>query len=157
MIKRLSALIGLWKGNGVANFPTIEKTEYIEELEFKFIGDDESIMFEQKTWFNIDGNKGAPLHWESGYIIAYPDDTFELFNAQNSKRVEVMKSTFVQINESNLQLTFESKYFGNDERMVKTARKFTVEENSLHFEMKMATQKTPEFQEHLESVLKRSL
>ncbi len=157
MIKKLSQLIGTWKGNGIANFPTIEKTAYTEELEFKFIGDDESIMFEQRTWFNVDGKKGAPLHWESGFIIAYPDDTFELFNAQNSKRVEVMKSIDVKINETNLHITFESKYFGNDERMVKTTRDFIVDGNSLSYMMKMATQKKPEFQKHLESVLKRSL
>lgn len=155
MIKKLSSLIGLWIGNGTANFPTIEKTEYIEELEFKFIGDDESIMFEQRTWFNVNGVKGNPLHWESGYIIAYPDDTFELFNSQNSKRVEVMKSILVNIEEAKLHLAFESKYFGNDERMVKTTREFFADESSLHFIMKMATQMTPEFQQHLESNLKR--
>lgn len=155
MIEKLLLLLGTWKGNGIANFPTIEKTEYIEELEFKFIGDDESIMFEQRTWFNVDGKKGAPLHWESGFIIAYPDETFELFNAQNSKRVEVMKSTVVQITETNLQISFESKYFGNDERMVKTTRDFMIDGNSLRFIMKMATQNTPEFQKHLESFLVR--
>lgn len=157
MLEKLSLLIGIWKGNGVANFPTIEKTDYIEELEFKFIGDDESVMFVQRTWFNIEGTKGAPLHWESGFIIAYPDDTFELFNAQNSKRVEVMKSSIVINVDAKLHLSFESKYFGNDERMVKTSRDFIVDGNSLHFMMKMATQKTAEFQKHLESVLKRSL
>ncbi|MEO8210654.1 MAG: FABP family protein, partial [bacterium] len=127
MIEKLSLLIGAWKGKGKSNYPTIETTEYIEELEFRFIGDDESILFEQKTWFNINGVKGNPLHWESGFIIAYPDDTFELFNAQNSKRVEVMKSSFIKIEETKLQLSFESKYFGNDERMVKTSRDFFVD------------------------------
>lgn len=155
MIEKLSLLIGKWEGKGNVKFPTIESTEYIEELEFKFIGDDESIKFEQRTWINVNGVKGNPLHWESGFIIAYPDDTFELFNAQNSKRVEVMKSIFINIEESKLHLTFESKYFGNDERMVKTMRDFCVDENSLHFIMKMATQNTPEFQQHLESKLKK--
>ena len=157
MIERLGLLIGKWKGKGTANFPTIERTEYIEELEFKFIGDDESIFFEQRTWVLMNGEKGNPLHWESGYIIAYPDDTFELFNAQNSKRVEVMNSNIISIEDQKLYISFESKYFGNDERMVRTERRYFVNGNSLKYEMHMATQKTPEFQHHLGAELERSL
>ncbi len=156
-VKKLSLLIGTWKGNGTADFPTIEKTKYLEELEFKFIGDDETMSFEQKTWKIKDGDKSEPLHWESGYIISYPDDSFELFNAQNSKRVEVMKSSSINTDGNKLQLIFESKYFGNDERMVKTSREFNVDENTLHFTMKMQTQNTSEFQKHLESNLKKKL
>jgi hypothetical protein len=156
MIDKLSLLIGFWSGKGTANFPTIEKTEYLEELEFKFIGDDESIMFEQRTWKIQDSEKGTPLHWESGFIIGYPDDTFELLDAQNSKRVEVMKSTVVNIEKTKLQISFESKYFGNDDRMVKTTRDYFVDEESLRFVMKMGTQKT-EYQQHLEAVLVRKV
>jgi hypothetical protein len=50
----------------------------------------------------------------------------ELLNAQNSKRVEVMKSTEVIFGENKLQLSFASKYFGNDERMVRTTRDFFI-------------------------------
>jgi THAP4-like, heme-binding beta-barrel domain len=153
MIRKLSGLVGLWIGKGTANFPTIEKTEYFEELEFKFIGDDESILFEQRTWYDMNDEKGNPLHWESGFIISYPDDSFELLNSQNSKRVEVMRNNIIEIEETKLHLSFESKYFANDERMVRTMREFFVDEKTLHFKMKMATQKTPEFQLHLESWL----
>lgn len=157
MIKELSLLTGKWKGRGVANFPTIERTEYIEELEFDFIGDDETIMFDQRTWKIENGEKAAPLHWEAGYIIALESGKFDLFNAQNSRRVEVMTSTQFISGENKLTLLFESKYFGNDERMQKTARDFIIENNSLHFIMKMATAKTPEFQLHLESRLIREI
>ncbi len=156
MIDKLSLLIGVWKGKGTANYPTIEKTGYIEEHEFHFTGDDETIMFTQRTWFFVNGEKGAPLHVESGFIIAYPDGSFELLDAQNSKRVEVMKSTVVNIEKTKLQLSFESKYFGNDERMVKTTRDYFVDDNSLRFVMKMRTQKT-EYQQHLEAVLVRGV
>lgn len=144
---------GLWKGKGVANFPTIEKTEYMEELEFKFIGDEETMMFEQRTWKIENGEKAASLHWESGYIILNSTGTFDLFNAQNSKRVEVLTSTQFISQENKLALSFESKCFGNDERMVRTARNYIIENDSLHFIMKMATKMTPAFQVHLESKL----
>jgi len=155
-IKNLRLLIGTWEGRG-ANFPTIELTEFIEELEFKFIGDDESILFEQRTWFLVNGEKGSPLHWESGFIIAFPDGTFEMFNAQNSKRVEVMKSINFTTEEHKLLLTFESKHFANDERMFRTVRNFYVEGNKLIYEMSMATQNTPQFQTHLRGELQRTV
>jgi len=157
MIKNLSCLIGLWVGKGIASFPTIEKTDFIEELEFKFIGDDESILFEQRTWFLVNGEKGPPLHWESGFIVAFPDGTLEMFNAQNSKRVEVMKSINFITEENKLLLTFESKHFGNDERMVRTVRSFYVEGNKLLYEMSMATKNTPDFQTHLKGELQRQV
>lgn len=155
MIDKLSSLIGIWKGTGTAYFPTIETTEYIEELEFRFTGDDESIMFDQKTWHRINNEKGKPLHFESGFIIAGSDDTFELLNAQNSNRVEVLKCIRLETGISKTELTFESKYFGNDERMVKTQREYFTNENIMKFRMSMSTQNTPEFQEHLKSVLEK--
>ena len=158
MLEKFSILIGKWKGKGTACFPTIETTDFIEESEFLLTGDGESIIFNQQTWhfdnFAKD-NKGNVLHFESGFIIAYPDGSLELLNAQNSKRVEVMKSTEVIFGENKLQLSFASKYFGNDERMVRTTRDFFISENSLSYIMKMETKNTPEFQLHLESNLIR--
>lgn len=156
-ITKLSLLIGKWNGYGTASFPTIEKTDFIEELEFSYIGDDESILFQQRTWFVTNGSKGAPLHWECGYIVAYPDDTFEMFNAQNSKRVEVMKSINFMVDENKLLITFESKHFANEERMVRTVRNFFTEGNRLVWEMSMATRMTPEFQSHLRGDLQKSV
>ena len=95
------------------------------------------------------------MHWESGYIIAYEDGSFELFNAQNSKRVEVLKSKILNIEKNKIHISFESKYFGNDERMVKAVRDFYAENNSLRYFMKMETKNTPEFQQHLECNLQR--
>ncbi len=155
MIDKLKFIIGVWKGKGLAQFPTIGKTEYIEEIEFKFIGDDESIAFEQKSWRVEFGKQAAPLHWESGYIIDAGDGVFELFNAQNSRRVEVMTCKELCINEDAASILFESKFFANDEKMVRTTREFVIKDDSLHYSMKMSTRNTPEFQEHLNSRLNR--
>jgi hypothetical protein len=48
MLEKFSILIGKWKGKGTACFPTIETTDYIEELDFELTGDGESIMFIQR-------------------------------------------------------------------------------------------------------------
>jgi len=154
MIEKLSAFEGIWEGKGVAAFPTIVRTEYLEELKFGFFGDEESILFEQKTWLIENEKKGKPLHWESGFITAYADGTFELFNAQNSKRVEILKCEAMEVSDNVINLKLVSKYFGNDDRMVRTERNYIVNGNSLKYEMKMATQNTPEFQIHLAAELK---
>jgi len=148
-------LEGIWKGCGTAHFPTIETTEYLEELEFKFTGDDETMKYDQRTWCNVNNEKRKPLHFESGFIIAGADDTFELLNAQNSNRVEVMKCVRLKIGNSKTELTFESKYFGNDDRMVKTQREYIVNGNSMTFRMSMSTGNTPEFQNHLSSTMEK--
>lgn len=142
-------------GRGIANFPTIEKTNYIEELEFSFIGDNETIMFDQRTWRIKDNEKSDPLHWEAGYIISNEEGNFDLLNAQNSRRVEIMTSKNVIADGNNLSILFESKYFGNDERMKMTSREFIIQNNSLLFLMKMSTTKIPELHLHLESKLIR--
>lgn len=154
-IDKLSFLIGLWQGKGVAKFPTIETTEYLEELEFQPVGDEESIQFAQRTWYVENGAKGKPLHWEAGYIIAYENESFELLNAQSSKRVEVLKCEGLQFDNDNKLLHFDSKHFANDERMVKTTRDYNIQDSILKYEMNMATQKTPEFQVHLKAELKK--
>ena len=156
MIKRLYSLEGIWKGSGTARFPTIETIEYFEELEFRFTGDDESMRFEQRSWHIINNQKGKPLHFESGFIIAGSDGSFELLNAQNSSRVEVLKCIDLKIENFKTELTFESKYFGNDERMIKTQREYFINGNKLSFRMCMATNNTPQFQEHLRSVLEKA-
>lgn len=153
MINKLYSLEGIWKGSGTARFPTIQTAEYFEELEFRYTRDDESIRFEQRSWHKEENQKGKPLHFESGFIIAGSDGTFELLNAQNSNRVEVLKCIDLKIENSGTELIFESKYFGNDERMVRTQREYFINGNKLTFRMCMATSGTPQFQEHLRSVL----
>ena len=66
MLEKFSLLLGKWKGKGVADFPTIETTEYIEELEFIFTGDGESIQFNQQTWY-ID--KSRKMKKEMRFIL----------------------------------------------------------------------------------------
>ena len=66
-----------------------------------------------------------------------------------------MKSKILNIEKNKIHISFESKYFGNGERMVKTTRDFYADDNSLRYIMKMETKNTPEFQQHLECTLQR--
>ncbi len=153
-INSLSPLIGLWHGRGTAKFPTIETTEYIEELSFERMGDEDKLFFIQKTWYSKDGKKGNALHWESGYIKLTEENLFELSNSQDNGRVEVLTGNIVETSDK-FHISFVSKLFGNDPRMVKSSRDFYVHGSTLKYTQSMSTQKTTEFQLHLEADLKK--
>ncbi|MBX7045668.1 MAG: FABP family protein [Ignavibacteria bacterium] len=147
MIEQLNFLLGVWKGEGHASYPTIKSTDYTEELSFERVEGDKSIQFLQKTWYKSDGNS---LHFEAGYFIAEEDGSFTFLNAQNSNRTEVMRCRL----ESSLKLICELKEIGNDERPVKTRREFFIEDGFLKYKLFLQTRNQP-FQLHLEAKLKK--
>lgn len=153
-MKELSCLLGLWRGKGIAIFPTIEPTEYVEELLFESIGSEPKIFYRQKTWYLKDNKPSNPLHWESGYINIYGGSKYELSNSQDNGRVEVLTGQ-IEKSSPDFHLSFTSKLFANDLRMVKSCRDFYVNGNDLKYAMNMETMKTTGFQLHLEAVLKR--
>ncbi len=154
LIKKLAPLVGLWKGAGLAQFPTISACPYLEELRFESNGEEPVMHFEQKTWIQA---TGAPLHWESGFFKPNDAGELEILNAQNSGRVEVLRGTVVSAQQSAslLALHFESVVFGNDARMLRSSRTFYCEGDTLRYVVAIATVKTPEFQQHLAATLTR--
>lgn len=154
LMKMLAPLLGLWKGEGVAQFPTITTCPYREELRFEGNGEEPVLFFEQKTRVLA---TGAALHWESGFIKPNEEGALEILNAQNSGRVEVLRGGFGESSSSNsLTLHFESVVFGNDARMLRSRRAFYCEGDLLRYVVEMATVKTPQFQRHLTATLKRA-
>lgn len=153
LMKRLAPLLGVWKGEGVAEFPTITTCPYREELRFESNGEEPLLHFEQKTWVKA---TGAALHWECGFIKPNEAGALEILNAQNSGRVEVLRGGLVENPNANvLTLYFESVVFGNDARMLRSSRAFYWEGDTLRYVVAMATKNTPELQQHLEAILQR--
>lgn len=151
-IEKLNFLIGTWIGKGTAVFPTIKTTEYLEELIFTPAEDKSVIFFELKSWTNKNGSKGPILNWQSGFLNELEDGTIEMCDAQNNGRVEVLLGNLEE-KDYPYHLSFVSKMFGNDERMVKTSRDYYVNGNEMKYSMFMSTLNTPEFQKHLEAEL----
>jgi hypothetical protein len=158
-LARLSPLLGIWRGTGSGNFPTIEAFTYTEELKFESNGCEPLIHFEQKTWVQSEPEShGSPLHWESGFIRPLEDGSIEIANAQNGGRVEVLKGKIDMAEHVKgiLLLSLESVLLGNDPRLVQTRRTFTLKDNTLSYLIELATVRTPKLQQHLEAVLTRS-
>lgn len=147
MIQQLEFLLGTWKGEGHAAYPTIKSTDYTEELIFKSCGEENKIEFSQMTLYK---NENRHLHRECGFILEKEKGVFTFINAQNNGRTEVLKGKV----ESPFKLILDSTHYGNDERPVKTRREYFLENEMLHYKLFLQTQNQP-FQLHLEAKLSK--
>jgi len=148
-------LIGNWSGSGVALIPGASNTPYKDSLIFEFDSSKNLIFYIHRTKYDLPGKENDTLHIESGFIKQTDEGTIELSNSQNDGRVEVMVLEYCETENESLKLKFISKLFGNDPRMLRTTREFIVTENTLTYEMKMATQMNNSLNTHLKAVLKR--
>lgn len=147
MIEKLNFLLGAWKGEGHAAYPTIKSADYTEELIFESCGEENKIEFSQRTLYK---NENRHLHREYGFILEKEKDIFTFITAQNNGRTEVLKGKL----ESPFNLVLESTHFGNDERPVRTRREYFLESEMLHYKLFLQTQNQP-FQLHLEAKLSK--
>ena len=145
--KKLHLLLGKWTGS-----EKISSFEYFEETEFNWDKHNDLIHYEQRTW---DKKTGLPLHWESGFIKPIDSegvDHFEISNAQDSGRVEILKGRYSK--DKNIhRLHLNSKVLANDSRMVMSERIFAIDNNKLSYIMKMSTNNIEEHQQHLKAEL----
>ncbi|MEQ9165998.1 MAG: FABP family protein [Fulvivirga sp.] len=150
---KLHYLLGTWEGQGEGKFPTINSFTYREVLTFRFDGLNDLIHYEQQAWLTPDQ---SPSHWESGFIKAVENEEgiFEISNSQDSGRVEVLRGEYRNENGQHI-LHLKSKILQNDSRMKSSERKFASLNNKLSYIVYMATQNTPEHQQHLKSELTR--
>lgn len=145
-------LAGTWKGTGKGRYPTIADFEYKEIFRIEQISPRPLFHFLQETRF-IDS--GEPLHYESGFIVVQEDGNVLLNTAQDGGRVEVLTGT-IKTDTTALTIECESLLFGNDERLVKTRRVYTINNGALSFRMYMQTGRT-DLTQHLESKLTKAV
>jgi len=151
----LRTLVGQWAGGGRGDFPTIDAFRYTETMRFYWNGIEPMLQFEQRTWVAGDaGPHQDPLHWETGFFRALPGFGVELTNAQNGERVEVMRGK-IKHGDEVVVLSMDSTLLGNDERLIRTRRRYECEGDKLRYQVFMATTKQPELTLHLDARLTR--
>lgn len=146
-----SLFAGKWAGEGFAKFPTIDDTAYTEQLEF--IPDEykDAIFFRQKTWYKNNTEKnGHTVFWDTGFIIL-KEEKILLHSVQVGGRME----TYELVQTANETFTFNSAAILNDPRSIRSQRIFTVNGDSFHYELNMATH-AADFQNHLLADLERA-
>lgn len=132
----------------------IMATNYREELLFTSHDQKPILQVEQKTWQIHPDHSETLLHWEFGFIRRVEQGVYEWSNTQNNGRVEVLRGTS-QFHDDGMILTFHSKEFQNDPRMVETTRRFEIIGDELRYWMSMATTYNPTASLHLQAVLQR--
>jgi hypothetical protein len=145
-------LAGKWKGEGLAKFPTIDNTNYVERTEFKPDEFKDSILFTQKTWYDNDtGNNGHTVFWDTGFILLR-DDKILLHSVQVSGRIEQYRLADRHGN----HFTFDSIAIEVDPKATRSQRIFSITDDIIQYELNMATHQAPEFQNHLTATLRRT-
>jgi len=77
-IEPLSFLLGRWEGAGVLGYPTIESSNYGEEITFSHTGKP-FLIYSSRTWLIApDGTIGRLSHMEVGFWRPQPDSGLEV-------------------------------------------------------------------------------
>jgi hypothetical protein len=146
-------LEGTWKGTGRGQFPGVTSFDYQETLVFTR-RDEKTLAYQQRAQKLYDGQtEWLESHWESGFIRILESGELELTSAQIG-RTEVLIGP-VEATDGTFRIHFVSKTITNDPRMISSARTFEVENDTLHYEMKMHTTKVAQLAPHLEITLQR--
>jgi hypothetical protein len=155
----LAPLLGTWRGTGRGHYPTIDSFEYVEELVFATNHCQPLFHYVQKTWKRgPNGEAAEPLHSESGFLRCTPAGEFEISNAQDGGRVEVLRGAMAPNADANatLVLHFDSIVLAHDPRLLQTRRTFHLAAGVLRTTVEMATVRNPQLTAHLEAVLTQS-
>ena len=155
-LRSLERLEGVWEGVGHGSYPTIDSFRYRERLRFEFGPTYPLLQYEQRA---VLVPQDEPSHWEMGFIRLLEDGVIELSNCQDNGRLEVLRGHLGSSPESDVfELTLDSVLFGNDERMSRSRRIFSLNGDKLSYVVLMATHttSTPVLQEHLSAELQRA-
>lgn len=146
-------LEGTWIGTGRGEFPTVTSFDYRETLTFTR-RDEKTLAYEQRTQKRYDGQtEWLASHWENGFLRVLESGELEMTSAQIG-RVEVLMGK-VEIDGDLTRVHFVSKTITNDPRMVSSARRFELKDDTLHYEMHMQTTRVGRLSTHLRAELQR--
>ncbi|MDP2530023.1 MAG: FABP family protein [Candidatus Palauibacterales bacterium] len=150
-------LVGTWEGRGHAEYPTIDATDYREELVFEHDGKDPILHYVQKTWKpSGSGRMDEPIFWESGFLIDRDDGVFELVSAQKSGRVEVLRGSAVRGEDGAIALDLESVWIVNDDRVLASVRRLVIAPDRFDYRLEMSLRTHPAVRLHLAARLVRA-
>lgn len=74
----LAFLLGTWEGEGVVEYPTIQRRLFAQRVEFAQVGKP-FLYYTSRTWeLDQDGNRLGPLSMETGFWRPAADNTLEV-------------------------------------------------------------------------------
>jgi hypothetical protein len=150
----LRKLAEIWEGTGTGDYPTIENFTYRELFEVTVVADRSMLHYLQQTW-RTNVTPEAPSHIETGFIIVTPDGAVHVLNAQGPDRVEVLTGRLTP-KEDGFVVDLTSTSLANDDRMLESWRRWTLDGDHFSYTMGMRTTALPAGANHLTAVLQRT-
>ncbi|XP_076750151.1 peroxynitrite isomerase THAP4 isoform X1 [Xylocopa sonorina] len=149
VVKPLAWLRGTWrtKSPGAGKFPTIKPFAYCEEVIFSSIGQP-MLNYSARSW-NADTKK--PMHYEVGFLKVVPNTKkVHLLLSHNFGVTTIEEGVFedklVKLKTTHVARPTESQ---TQSRVIELQRNFELVGDCLQHTLYMATETTPELQEHL--------
>ncbi len=152
-IADLTSLLGVWRGRGHGEYPTISPFDYTEEVEFGHVGRP-FLTYRQRTRHSDDGRG---LHAETGYLRCPAPGRVELILAHPTGITEIDEGT-LSIEDGVLNLEFASTHIGcsaTAKSVTAVGRSLRIAGDTLEYGLRMAAVGEP-LTHHLSAVLKRA-
>ena len=147
----LRSLLGVWRGSGHGEYPTIEPFDYTEEVTFSHAGKP-FVAYVQRTTL---ASTGLPAHAESGYLRAVGDDRYEFVISSPTGLVEIDRAVVTSGATLTIDATATEVHRTPSAKSVSALeRRIVVDGDSLRYEFAMAAMGQP-LTHHLRAELRR--
>ena len=127
----MAFLLGTWRGSGRGLYPTIADFTYEEESVFSHTGRP-FLVYSQRTW---NPETAAPMHSESGFLRALPDNRAEIVISHAFGIAEIgeghVEGTVLEISSTAMAKTASAK------NVEAVRRRFELAEGSLRYTIGM--------------------
>ena len=152
-VSALSALLGMWEGTGVGEYPTIADFAYHETITFTHVGKP-FLAYTQRTRHP---ETGLAMHSESGYWRVPRSGSIEIVMAEPTGLAEIYEGAVVA-NDGTVVIDVRSTFVGattSAKEVTITERTFSVTGDDMQYTFRMAAVGQP-LQHHLGAHLRRT-
>ncbi|XP_017793588.1 PREDICTED: UPF0678 fatty acid-binding protein-like protein MSMEG_6574/MSMEI_6396 [Habropoda laboriosa] len=148
-LKPLAWIKGIWKTKnpGVGKYPTIKSFQYCERTTFGSIGQP-MLTYSARSWY---ADTKDPIHYEVGFLKIMPDtNRVQMLLSHNRGFTTIEEGVF-----ENKIIKLKTIYIGKPTEgtrppaITELRRQFELVGDCLQHTLCMATENTPEVQEHL--------
>lgn len=147
-------VLGEWHGSGTAKFATIPTFEYQGTISFEANDVQPYLRFEERNRKKLPTGEFVPSHWETGFWRVLASGEVEVVSAQGGGRVEVLRG-MAESRANGFCIELFSTLLGNDPRVIKSVRRYVLENQILEYSMQMSTTSVPELGLHVHVRLSR--
>lgn len=149
MASPIGILVGVWRGSGSGEFPTMDPFTYDEEIRFSDLGVP-SLVYAQRAW---EAGGGELLHLETGIWRSDPEGLLAVSVAL--PRVTEISEGRIDGGTINLATTSVRRATGGA-GLVAVQRRYEVTRDEMRYRISMATERVAALTHHLEGTLRRA-